>query len=279
MQNRILFPILFLFFYGYAFCQVEEYYIGENITERIRIQKIKEIKGEIYKFAENKIEKDGKVVFLFGFDERGNLIRKQVHNSKKDKIIYNYEYKYKSSYFVDEDTELDASGKVRLKSKYLYDKKGNLIEKDRYKQGGRRISHILFKYDNNGNKENEEWYNKKGSIYEEKKFFYDSLENMIEEIHYNDDGSIGTHFTYSYDEKKNLKKKETLYADGNVFERWEYNYDVYGNRLQEFHYFSDAKPEYKLIYLYDELYNITEMEIYVESGRKNKTVKYTYTYY
>jgi hypothetical protein len=277
--NFIIFTLIILFISNKTFCQIEEFYLGENLKERVINQKIKEIKGEIYKFANNKIEKEGKLVFLFDFDERGNMIRKQIYNIRKDKIISNHEFIYNKENILIEDIEYDASGRVGLKSNYIYNEKGVLIERIKNKPNGKKSSHIQYKYDEGGHKEAEEWYNHKGTLYEEKKYSYDESGNMIEEIHYNDDNTIGTHNTYAYDENNYRIEKVGLYSDGSVYDRWEYKCDVYGNRLQESHYFTDEQPECRLAYIYNEVYNISEIKIYLTTGKINKSLKYTYTYY
>lgn len=274
-----LITFIFLFSFNISYSQIEEFYLGENLNERVIFQKIKEIKGELFKYGNEIKAQNSRLIFLFSFNEKGNKIKEQIYSMRKEKIITNFEFRYDNSDLITEDTEFDENGRTKYKCRYIYDKKGLLTERVKIKYNGKSGSTILYKYNENGYKELEEWYNKKGTIYEEKKFSYNENGLISEETHYNDEDKVCTHFKYYYDENKFLTEKVSLYADGNIYERWVYEYDVYGNRLNEKHFFSGDKPEYVLSYSYDELYNITESKLYNESGKIIKSIKYSYTYY
>jgi hypothetical protein len=278
MKYFIPFIFLFLLIYSNVFSQIEDYYLGENIKERVIYQRIKEIKGEGFKFSDNKIEKEGKQVFLFGFDSRGNLTREQLYQRKKEKTNFNMEYVYNNEDVLIATNEFNPDGKLKINCKYVYDK-GKLFERLKNKPNGKLSSHIKYKYNANNLKIAEEWYNHKGTLYEEKKFEYDEAENLIEEIHYNDDGSIGEHYTYEYDANKKLSEKVSLYSDGSIYDRWLYKYDDSGKKIEEQHFFADENPECILKYLYDENQNVSEIKLFTSSGKIFKLIKYTYLFY
>ena len=264
---------------GCIFSQVESYYLGEKLIERVCHQKIKEIKGEMYKYANGKMESNSKEVFLYGFDEKGNLIRKQMYSLRKNKIIANYEYKYDDVNVLIEETEYDASGSASLKCKYRYNSQGNLIERTKLKLNGKLSSTVLYKYNSDDQLIGEEWYSKNGTIYEDKKYNYNLGGKLSEEIHYDNNGVVNTHYLYNFNELNLLSEKRSLYTDGNIYEKWVYEYDDDGKLAKEFHYFSDLKPEYFIEFIYDDLKNVNEFNLYTETGKISKTFKYIYTYY
>lgn len=274
----ILSVCIIVFYTGKVFSQIEDYYLGENLKERANYQRIKEIKGDIFKFADNKMEKESKQAFLYGFDSKGNIVREQIYKVKKEKTNLNIEYIYNNEEILIESNEFNPDGKIKIKCKYIYEK-GKLVERLKNKPNGKLSSHIRYKYGDNNLKIAEEWYNHKGTLYEEKKFEYDEAQNLIEETHFNDDGSIGEHYAYKYDANKNLSEKISFYSDGNIYERWEYKYDDSGKRIEEHHFFSDEKPECIIKYTYDENLNIIEIQVITSSGKIFKLVKYTYIFY
>lgn len=262
-----------------TFSQIEDYYLGENLSARARYQRFKEIEGDVHKFANEKIEKEGKIAFLYGFDMRGNVIKEQVYQNKKEKTKSDLEYVYNNDDVLIESIEFDSKGKIKIKCKYVYDENGRLIERLKNKSSGKLSSHIKYKYDAQNFKIEEEWFNQKGTIYEDKKFEYDKNGNLIEETHYNDDNSIGEHYKYKYDTDDRLTEKISLYSDGSIYERWVIKYDLNGNRELESHYFSDEQPECVLKYCYDDDFNVSEIQVLASSGKIFKLIKYIYRFY
>jgi len=271
--------VFLLIFLNSAFSQIEDYYIGENIKEKVKANRIKEIQGEMFKYAAGIIEPEGKLVFLFAFDEKGCLAKKRIYSQKKEKTTASYDYFYNSNDVLTEDVEFDGTGKVSLKCKYKYDEKGRLAEREKYKPNGKISSTVLFKYDETNGTYTEEWYNNKGSVYEEKKFSFDERGNIIEEIHFNNEFEIVTHYVYKYNDRNAITEKINFYADGNIYEKWIYEYNSDGSRINEYHYFTGEKPEYSLKFVYDENSLIKEFNYYIESGKVCKTFKYNYTFY
>jgi len=277
-MKHIFLTALFLSAISTAICQVESFYLGENLKEKVKEKKIREIKGEMFKYANGVMEKTGKQVFYYSFDERGNSKKKMLFSFKKDKAVANYEFNYNEKDILTDDIEYDGAGHIAIKCKYIYDEKNRLIERIKCKPNGKHSSNILYRYNEESLLECEEWYNQKGTIYEEKKYAYDERGNLSEETHYNNFQSVITHFEYKYDINNLLIEKINYYADGNVYERWIYEYDLSGYRIQEHHYFSGDKPECTLNYIYGEDKLIKEVNLYVESGKISKTFKYTYTF-
>ena len=67
-----LFSIIFLFIFNNSHSQIEEFYLGENLNERVIFQKIKEIRGDLFKYANENIGPNSRLIFFYTFDEKGN---------------------------------------------------------------------------------------------------------------------------------------------------------------------------------------------------------------
>ena len=179
---------------------------------------------------------------------------------KEDKIVKGEKVKsynaLKALYFDEEGNIIEEiyygqGSSIKLKTAYIYDEAGKLIEsEDEYESGTTGKS--IYKTD------------EKGNIIEEKAFLdsslfsilyktYDEYGNMIKEKTLKADSTQRSHIVYTYDKKRNIIEQIFLTTDGrNVSFKWryEYKFDNKKNWVWRLKYDS-----------YDEPYLITEREI------------------
>ena len=191
----------------------------KSITERRFNAEEKE--GEIVKGK--KVKSYNALTALY-FDEEGNIIEK-IHYGQ--------------------------GSSIKLKTAYIYDEAGKLIESDGEYENG-RTEKSTYKTD------------EKGNIIEENSFLdsslvsisyktYDEYGNMIKEKTLKADGTQESHIVYTYDKKRNIIEQIFLTIDGrNVSStyRYEYKFDNEENWVWQLESDSYGKP-----------YLITEREI------------------
>lgn len=175
------------------------------------------------------------------------------------------------------------------KVKYIYDNKGNPIEKTEYNNDGLLKSKNIYKYDNdkkvieeieNNLKINYE-YNNRGKLERgysnvgSTEYKYDKNDYLIEEIDYSKDGNKSGKRTYSY-EKGKLKElceysgKETIQS-----KKTTYNYDNNGNLIEEKILYSQYETlNNDRAYMYNDKNNLIK-EIYTCDNYTN-TILYIY---
>jgi len=191
----------------------------KSITER-RFN-AEEKKGKIVK--EEKVKSYNSLTALY-FDKEGNII---------EKIYYG------------------QGSSIKLKTVYIYDEAGKLIESEGgYKSG--RTEKSIYKTDEKGNVIEENIFLDSSLVSISYKT-YDECGNMIKEKTLKADGTQESHIVYTYDKKRNIIEYKFLTTDGrNVSStyRYEYKFDSKENWVWRLKYDSYGEP-----------YLITEREI------------------
>ena len=100
------------------------------------------------------------------------------------------------------------AGNCDEKTTYSYDKKGYLVQEEKYNKDG-LFSKSIYKNDQNGNPLEKLTYDAQGNLVRKVTSKYDSVGNEIENISYKEDGSVNEKRTYQleYDKQKNWVKK------------------------------------------------------------------------
>ncbi len=166
------------------------------------------------------------------YNENGNLIEEKSYDgamnfegrevNKHDKngnVIEKYRYYY------------DGSLRTSDFYQYLYDEKGNIIEKIFYD------SKYTYLYDEKGNIIERSLYND-GTFFDKNSYLYDVEGNEIEDNYSNSNGSLQytSSFQYKYDEQGNWIEKIFFSSDGNpvtITERRIIYYDDYTQSLKQ----------------------------------------------
>ncbi len=165
---------------------------------------------------------------------------------------------------------------------FLFDTKGNKIEKSSYKyELDGSIDKYSYKYDDNGNKTEEnqyfykdttEWKLSKKHVYK-----YDNKGNLIEEGDYfsgNINSNITNKFTYKYDDKGNII--EQCYTHGDFKNIYTYVYDDKGNMIEEnlYNYSGSDDKGYstKRIFKYDNQGNKIEDQFFKNKKLSDKSI-------
>ncbi|MBE6531821.1 MAG: hypothetical protein E7679_07050 [Ruminococcaceae bacterium] len=153
--------------------------IGSNSNGDITYRKINEydIKGNLTKIVQG-TEEDSQSITTFEYDEKGNILKRNVKQS--DGYTYSVEYEYE------------------------YDDYGNKIKYAAYYQSG-NFEKISYKYDQNGNMLEKHREDEEGKDYSEY-FEYDAKGNCIKRTYTRHTSSITDVWTYEYDDYGNLIK-------------------------------------------------------------------------
>lgn len=102
---------------------------------------------------------------------------------------------------------------------YLYDEKGQLLERIAYKGNGAFSFKYVFKYDDNGNKTEWVQYGQDSSMVGKVVYKYDTKNNLIEQTEFKKDGSLKAQYAYSYEfDKKNNWIRQKKMLDNKVVE-------------------------------------------------------------
>ncbi|MDO4782679.1 MAG: hypothetical protein Q4A09_05595 [Capnocytophaga felis] len=115
------------------------------------------------------------------------------------------------------EKQMHQFGNYALKSVYTNDKKGNPLEEKNYDAQNALNYRITSKYDKKGNRTEAIAYDKKGKIMEHYTYQYDKHNNQIQEESYNSEGGLNYKktFSYQYDKRGNWNKKHE-YTDGKL---------------------------------------------------------------
>jgi hypothetical protein len=184
----------------------------------------------------------------------------------------------------------------RRDSYIVFNRAGNKVEENFYRNDGKMWSKSVFSYDKNRKKIEEVvyradralWYTKitrfdsAGHIVEEEMFkpdnslgvrmtfVYDESGNKIEECKYTDNGKLSIRSVFKYDKNRN-KIEEIMYnSEGGQIVRWVSKYDAKGRQIEEDYYNAKNQLEAKETYQYqfDSKGNWTQQIIFEDDTPK-----------
>lgn len=139
----------------------------------------------------------------FDYDENGNLLEENSYDSKdtyNGKITYQYDKKEN----VIERNNYDSEGALNFKDNFDYNENGQMVEENSYISED-LDSKTTYMYDNKGNNIERISYNSDGRLDSKITYKHDDKGNIIEYNFYNSDGSLNKKRThqYEYDKKGN----------------------------------------------------------------------------
>ncbi|MDP8080057.1 hypothetical protein [Phocoenobacter skyensis] len=225
------------------------------------------------------------LLFIFLFSKNISYC-KDLGNSQSDWEKYGVKDKVKS-YTTTKYTVKEVNGKIIKDKKlcslydceyFLFDNKGNLLEKTVYDELNQPIFEEYYQYDNNGNKIAEHRYIN-GNINNGVSYKYNTNRDNIEEIQYLN-SHILTKITRKYDINHNKIEENTYNVKGGLDYKYGYVYDINNNLIQKNIYRNNGSLEYKEIYQYDKNGNqINKKVVYTEGESKNYRIEYVYNSY
>lgn len=170
------------------------------------------------KVEEIKLDSDGNLSLntIYKYDNNGNNIEKHSENSAGNWVKNNYKYDQLGNKI--EEVGSDSSNpKDFWKHIYIYEGKGNPIERIIYSEDGKLSHKETYKYNFKGNiLEQRDKYSRYGSGALSKHIYkYDEKESEIERYRYSLGGSIQykNAYEYEYDIKDNWTRKVEIVND------------------------------------------------------------------
>lgn len=183
---------------------------------------------------------------IYLFNENGSLDKELTYGidgKEAAKTICIYDKKgniIEVNYFRD--------GSLETKLTYKYDGAGNKIERNVYNPNGTLVRKFISKFDGKGKNTEENYYNSNGDLESKHIFKYDKYGNNIMLESYQVDGSLKSRIAYQYDSKKNLIDKSIFNKNLELLERESYKYDDSGKMIEKAYYWKNMSD--KAIYDY-----------------------------
>lgn len=250
--------------------------------------------GSIYERKTWEYELDGKMItegyfcggyqlrYVYGYDQNGNQITKQMHKERNGKIWDGYvekcEYDKDGNLIAEYSYKDDGIISWVSSHMYEYDQDNNKLVQYSYDVDDIRYIHYTWSYDNNGKVLNERCFNPDGSAdwWNSKTYKRDTNGNMIEECDFHQDGSIRQLTICKYDSDGNLEK-EYEYNDGDILHRI-CEYDSDGRIVTEKVYNDDGSISWasSSTFEYDTNGNLITRYHYDDNG--NVCFQYQYEY-
>jgi len=184
---------------------------------------------------------------VFKYDEKGNMTELSSYTSD-GKLVSTIKTSYDANGAVTSEQTILGNGNVELTSTiksdakgnrieqqdvrsnattnlfnynyfYVYDEKGQLLERTAFRGNNTLAFKYIFKYDAAGNKIEWTQGGSDGSIVGKVLYKYDDKNNLTEEIVYDSKGEVKSTFTYTYEfDKKGNWKSRTKLQDNKAIE-------------------------------------------------------------
>ena len=179
------------------------------------------------------------------------------------------------------DVNQDSNFKTKIDS-YIYDKRGNLVERIEYPGDNDSINYF-YSYDDKDNMIRYEWLELREKSYHNKfwihkySFKYNDSNDIIEYLVFNLlDGTNYTKYFPVYNEKTKEKSWESINADVTVYLLATFKYDENGNKIEELWYNKDGSYNEKHSLKYDQKGNLIEIEYLFPIGVTIYKINYNY---
>jgi putative cell wall-associated protein len=162
---------------------------------------------------------------LYEYDNKGNRVRNDLLTAEGNLSMSTFS-KYNDKSLLIEKSKC-VRGKCDERTTFTYDKKGFLIQEDKYKKNV-LTSKTLYKNDATGNPLEKFLYDSSDKLLKKVTSKYDIQGNEIETITYEGDGTFSEKKTYlyEYDKMKNWTKK-TEFHNGELFSIIEQQFEYY----------------------------------------------------
>lgn len=210
-----------------------EYRAKEKFGEIVKDSKANDWTPTFYYDLKGKI-KECKIVFDKRIKSSKWINEEWVQNEYFTSIFQTYLFSYNNSGILTEINEYyEDDNKLRYRTKFKHDLKGNPIEKNVYHSTGDLESKYGFKYDENNNLISVIHYNKYKNIEDVTYFTYNDKNLRITSKRYNADEKCFSSYIYTYNEKKQISKRVSPPSQYDPYELEKYTYDLNGNIITE----------------------------------------------
>jgi YD repeat-containing protein len=237
---------------------------------------VKSVTAELYEITEEFAFADLVSYTIYTFDpSHGNCLEKKLYIAEE--LDEKYTYSYDSNGNCIEMIKYIPGVECQLKTSYIYDSQGKLIEK-KINPNEEHEVRVTYLYDSKGNLVKSNLHEDTGEICNSDTYAYDSNGNMIEHF----EGEWGTKCIYEYDSDGNCIAMNYYDSDGQLTEEYQYEYDSYGNRISETLYYEGYSSYYLTKFLYDSHGNCIEEKNYSNIGYivgYDRGVKYKIEYF
>lgn len=119
---------------------------------------------------------------------------------------------------------------LKYNIKYTFNKKGNIVSIENFKENQTLDSKEVFEYDN-GKLSKQSLFNRLGTVGKSSQFEYDSNSNLVSEKKYNRQGKLQYDTSYLYNQKGQLTAQQKLIPSINYTMKENYTYDDFDNLI------------------------------------------------
>ena len=216
------------------------------------------------------------------YNKNNKLIEKSIYNSS-GALKYQVSYKYDEQGNNTEITTVDSRGQPNAKNIFVYDNRGNMVERCSYGASTDMPPYEKhsYTYDSRGNQVGGSSTSNSGRVTTNYHYEYDDKGNRtVQDTHYSTPSGDGQAiWRFEYDEKGNITKHSSLNPDGSIKEAVGYKYDNYGHQTEEHSINQGTESKSTYQYSYDEQGNWIE-KIYRDTTLGiTETIKREITYY
>ncbi len=195
-------------------------YVGGGETQKVRLRTKIERDADGRKMVERSFEDDGTLnqEKLYVYDETGNLTEEGHYQDGN--LLFKFVNVYDEEGNKVESTSLLHNGSIKSKSRYSYDRQGNMTSMSSFKdctpdQDCKTLEYrAVHTYDSKGHVTETFIYQGDGTLDERRVYTYNANGQEQERVVYNADGSIREKksYAYEYDPVGNWIKKTTAKA-------------------------------------------------------------------
>ena len=187
---------------------------------------------------------------IIKFDQKGNKIELSDYGHKENlnsRLISEYNADNRLTLEKHQYFYSNGSSEQAL-SKFIYNKRGELIEKKDLGFSGFIEARIVYKYDKQkGLTEQQEEYNSEGILSRRTSEYHKKTKQIV--IEYFTNGVFDEKEISSFNSKNLVIKKVRTDIDNNIRSSKKYKYDKYGNKTEEI--LKDHNSEYHNVYSYE----------------------------
>ncbi|HTA27190.1 MAG TPA: hypothetical protein VK809_05345 [Bacteroidia bacterium] len=210
------------------------------------------------------------------FDKKGNCIEMRIHHfSDSSESFYICKFDSGEHLLLDSNNEFMGT----IWNKYLYDNKGNRIERDEYySDSGKNKKGLIEIYivDEKGNKiEEDSYWGNKDSLNYKAYIKYDEEGQETENENFDYKGNPFVKTIRVYDKKGN-QTEYRLYKRDSLESKTFFTYDSSGNWLLDSAVKATGKLLRKQVRKYDNKDNVTEAAFYKTDGTMESTYNFSH---
>lgn len=220
------------------------------------------------------------------YEEEAYLINEDSPTLEKGERAfgaYNLNLIFNKKGFIEKKMRFKTDGSSSDLRVYYYDSKGHKIKvkkESHSKSFGNYFGQWLYQYDKKGNNIEETYYEPTNRLRSKILSWYDNKGNKIETKSYDANDSINSHWLYEFDNKGQIVKATWYKGEKELFSRWDYVFNDKGLEVERHLELFDSKgaPYKRVHYEYDDHNNKTEEFFYNEADSLILRLSHQYQY-